>query len=419
MNDTQLKDAVVTMMCENRRKTVGHVYTLPSPQSYPYQWLWDSCFHAIILSHFDIANAKEELLSLAVRQFENGMIPHMIYWERSEAAEHDVFNVAWGKKDTSSLTQPPMLAYAVWRIYQLDYDITFLKSMYFALFHFYKYLLNERDPYEKHLIGIINPDESGEDNSPRFDALLDLPPVHTSEENFKRRLALVEENRVCNFDAPFCMKNFFWVKDVPFNAIMVENLRTLSKIAGKLGYSYDALYFNEEAERIASAMRLLMFEDGMYFATQGEHYGKIKVKTWATFAPLFALIPTRSEAERLVQEHLTNEKEFATPFSIPTVAADDPSFNPEGFWRGPVWIAVNWFVFQGLLKYGFNEHANVIYQHSRKLIEQSGFREQFHPYTGAGYGAKNFTWGGLVLDMMETQNTDLIVPEKFKMEQQH
>lgn len=413
-----LKQATFDILKNNRRVHDGNQYTVPSPQSYPYQWLWDSCFHAIILSHLSPEDGRKELLSLAKGQFENGMIPHMIYWERSAAAEHDHLNIAWGKDGTSSITQPPILAHAVWKVFQADPDTKFLESMYPTLYHFYRYLLHERDPHERHLIGIINPDESGEDNSPRFDEALDLPPVHNIDENFKRRLTLVDENRKCDFDAPFCMKNFFWVKDVPFNALFVENLRYLARIAQKLGHGYDAAYFDAEAERVAKSMRELMLEDGIFWATRGEHYQKIKVKTWAMFAPLFAKISTQEEAHQLVDEHLLNRKEFASPFFLPTVSQDEPSYNPEGFWRGPVWIAVNWFVFHGLRNYGFVDLAGKIQESSLKLLETSGFREHFHPETGKGYGAENFTWGGLVLDMVETQKDGVDLPAKVKMEMQ-
>ena len=204
-SDSNMKDTVLKLMLKNRRHVGDHQYTLPSINAYPYQWLWDSCFHAIILSHFSPIDAQKEILSLISKQFDNGLIPHMIYWEKA-----DVINIDWGTSGTSSITQPPMIAYAVWQIFQKDGDEEFLKKVYKHLFHFHKYLINERDPHERNLIGVINPDESGEDNSPRFDEPLNLQPIHSIDTNFKRRLKLIEENRECNFDAPFCMKNFFW-----------------------------------------------------------------------------------------------------------------------------------------------------------------------------------------------------------------
>ena len=383
-------------MKKNSRCHGKYRFTVPSPHTYPYQWLWDSCFHAIIYSHFDMVAAKAEIISLLSKQFSNGMVPHLIYWKRGPAIDID-----WGQgKGTSNITQPPMIAYAVWRLYQKDHDIEFLKSIYPRLFHYYKYLLNERDPHERHLLGMINPDESGEDNSPRFDSLLGLPPVHEFKENLQKRSALVKENIKCNFDAPFCMKNLFWVKDVPFNAIMVENLQCLSYIAEKMERSYDAAYFDQERVAICKSMRELMFKDGLFWSTYGENYQKIELKTWAIFAPLFARLLEKKEAEDLVEKHLLNESEFWDKHSITTVSKDEASFNPNEMWRGPVWIGVNWFIYRGLTNYGLIEMAERVKEASIALIEKSGFREYYNPRTGEGLGAQNFTWGGLVLDMM-------------------
>lgn len=381
----------------NRRKSGNFQYTIPSPETYPYQWLWDSCFHAIALTRLNVADAKKEILSLLSKQFDNGLIPHMIYWEK--VGGNNFPPIEWGKEGTSSITQPPMLSFAVWTIYQKGSDISFLKEVYPHLYHFYRYLLTERDPHENHLIGILNPDESGEDNSPRFDMVLNLPPKHTLDQNHNKRLQLVAQNIKCNFDAPFCMRNFFWVKDVPFNAIMVENLRILSQLATILGHSEDAKFFAKEGENIALAMKKLMVEDHIFWSTFGEGYQKIKVKTWAIFAPLFAKIPSKNEADTLIKKHLLNKGEFWTKYPVPTVAINEPSFNPKGFWRGPVWMATNWFIYKGLLNYGYTEVARQIKKSSQQLIEKSGFREYFNPLTGEGDGAKNFTWGGLILDM--------------------
>lgn len=392
-----LKQASLQLLLKNRQKAKNFQYTIPSPDTYPYQWLWDSCFHAIILTHFNTNDAKKEILSLLSKQFENGFIPHMIYWDKESPNDFPV--IEWGKEDTSTITQPPMIAYAAWKIYQKDKDISFIKKVYPNLYHFYRYLLTERDPHENHLIGIMNPDESGEDNSPRFDIPLDLPPRHSFKENIQKRLNLVAQHIDCKFDAPFCMRNFFWVKDVPFNAIMIENLRLLSNIAKKLGFLEDAKFFSKEQEKITKAMKKLMFEDGLFWSTFGESYQKIKVKTWAIFAPLFAKILTQREAGKLIDKHLLNSDEFWTKYPVPTVSLDEPSFDPKDFWRGPVWIATNWFIYKGLKNYSFDDLAKQIKESSILLIEKSGFREYFDPNKGEGFGAKDFTWGALVLDM--------------------
>lgn len=392
------KDEVLKLMHKNRRYSVGFQYTVPSPETYPYQWLWDSCFHAIILSKCSIEDAKKELLSLVSFQFENGMIPHIIYWDKG--AVTDFPKIEWGRKDTSTITQPPLLSYAVWKIYEADQDKKFLQYIYKNLVKFYNFLFFERGYDEAKLLGIINPDESGEDNSPRFDEPLGLPPEQTLKENFERRLQLVAENMACNFVTKDCMSNFFFVKDVPFNAIMVEDLLYMVKIAEVLHQKEDMKRFRWEREQIISGMRKWMFEMGVFWSVYGVHHQKIKLKSWAIFAPLFAGIYTQKEAEDIVEKYLLNKKFFNTKYSIPTIAKSEASFDSKGFWRGPIWMAVNYFIYKGLLRYKMNDLAKKVAQSTLELLEKNGFREYFNPLTGKGMGAKDFTWGGLILDMI-------------------
>ena len=223
------------------------------------------------------------------------------------------------------------------------------------------------------------------------------------EKGTQKRRELFEKNRLCHFDVPFCMKNFFWVEDVPFNAFLIENIRALSEISKVLGKKDEAFYFQEQGILIARAMRDRMADDYLYWSTYGEDHKKILIKTWAIFAPLYAKILSQEEAEQLVKNHLLNKEEFATPFPCPTVSQGESSYDPKGFWRGPVWIATNWFIFKGLSRYNFHDTAGWIKEKTIALIEKSGFREYFHPETGEGLGAKNFTWGTLIVDMTEDE----------------
>ncbi len=392
-----LKDEVYKLMLQNRRITDGHQYTLPSPKSYPYQWFWDSCFHAVILSHFSLEDAKKEILSLLACQLENGLLPHIIYWKKIKG----VADINWGinNNKTSSITQPPIIAYSVFEIFKKEKDKKFLNEVYPKLKKYYLYLLRERDPRRHNLIGIINPDESGEDNSPRFDEALGLPKKHSQRLNFKKRVELFEKNRLCRFDAKNCMKKYFWVKDVPFNVFMVENLNLLSKIAKYLNKEKDSKCFKKKSDLIKKAMKKRMKRNGIFYSCFGKDHKIIDVKTWAIFLPMLVSLYSKKEREFLIENYLYNKNEFFTKFLIPTVAKSEPSYDPKGFWRGPVWISVNWFLFRAFKKAGYFNEAKLLKDASIKLLKNEGFREQFNPETGRGMGAKNFTWGGLVVDM--------------------
>ena len=385
---------------ENRRTTGDYQYTLPSGDYYPYQWLWDSCFHAIVLAKSDPASAKKELQSLLSRQFENGMVPHIIYW--TPGLLH-LFR--WGVEGTSSLTQPPLISYAAWEIYKRDADVNFLRSIFPALVKYNRFLLGERDPHGHHLASIINPDESGEDNSPRFDVPLGVSAGVSLKEHLAKRTELVDRNRQCDFDAEHCMRDFFWVKDVLFNTVLVEDLDVLARIANLLGETEHEEAFSRGAEEVTAAMRERMFEDGVFWSTMGADLKKLKVATWVHFAPLFAGLYTPEEAEAVVKNHLTNSDTFASPFGIRTVSKQESAYKSQDndfSWRGAIWMAPHWFIYRGLMRYGFTKEAKNIRIKSERLLERSGFRECFNPETGDGFGAHNFTWGTLVLDMMDS-----------------
>lgn len=393
-----LRDQALALLAANRRTKGGYQYTVPSPDTYPYQWFWDSCFHAIVLARSEPEAAKAELRSLVSRQFSDGMIPHIIYWEPGTVARYD-----WGTDGTSALTQPPILAYAVQAVFEATGDDAFLRELYPSLLRFYHYLVDKRDPRDHHLSGIINPDESGEDNSPRFDDVLHVPVDISLADHLARRLELVDANRTCDFDAETCMKRHFWVKDVPFNAILVENLRVFASIARRLGEKEGERFATLNADLIGTAMRERLFAEGVYWSAEAmnDPYELLKVDTWAHFAPLFAGLYSEDEAEALVRNRLFNEDTFWSPHGIRTVSRQEASYRPDGYWRGSVWMAPHWFIYKGLVRYGYAEEARRIRDVSVRLIEQSGFREYFDPETGEGYGAHDFTWGTLVTDMMD------------------
>ena len=76
-------------------------------------------------------------------------------------------------------------------------------------------------------------------------------------------------------------------------------------------------------------------------------------------------------------------------------------FSPVQYWRGPVWVNLNWLLLRGLQHYGFDEQAEHLRQVTLDLVQQQGFYEYFHPTTGNGHGSDLFSWtAALFLDIL-------------------
>lgn len=403
----ELRTLIRQTMQENQREVSGHFYTVPSPVRYPFQWLWDSCFHALIYSALDETNlAKKELLSVCEKQHQSGLIPHISFWHDEknplpnwgrELRGGDI-NHIFGVTGSSSLTQPPLLAEVVLEVYKKTGDADFLKKIYPALVQFYEYLNSERTA-ENSLLFIVNPDESGEDNSPRFDKALGLLSKHSKEENLDKRLYLMEKLVACDFDTKTCMKENFAVIDVGFNCVYLSGLEALSTIAEILKEKDTSKTYANRAKEVQTDMKTLTTDNIHYYSF--DHIAKemISINTWNLFMPLYCGLLNQSEAEKLVQELFADDN-FMASYGIRTFSKQGNGYDAiDGFWRGPVWMAPNYFIQQGLLRYGFKKEADKIKDLSINLIKNSGMREHYDPDSGTGYGAEKFTWAGLVLVM--------------------
>ncbi len=369
------------ILSKNQREVEGCRFTVPSSKIYPFQWFWDSCFHSIIyLCLGEIEWAKEEILSILSGQWENGMIPHMIY--RGSSRKH---RLDWGTgKNTSSITQPPMIAYAVERIYRKANDKNFVEKVFKQLDKYYSWLRTARG--DKYLLYIKHPWESGQDDLPVWDHVYGKEdPSRKTLKSYKIRILRGSLH--------------FKVKSVLFNSVYLRNLRSMSFLASAIGlsekaFAYDQIYKLTEEE---FRENLLDPETGIFFALHENKH--IKIKTANIFLPLFTKMLKIEEAEQLIEKYLLNEDLFWTKYPVPTVSIDEYAFQPNRYWRGSTWININWFIYKGLKEYHLNDIAEELRQRSISLISKSGFHEYYNSINGMGRGPDDFVWSGLIFDM--------------------
>ena len=147
-------------------------------------------------------------------------------------------------------------------------------------------------------------------------------------------------------------------------------------------------------------------ETAAFYDVYGPDNKKLKVLTFTIGMPIIMKEVSEKTAHEILKRHFLNEEEFNLTYPIPSVAKSEPSFDPNDsrfLWRGPTWPVINWFLYHSFLANGFDKHARSLLQAMKDLIEKSGFREFYNPFNGKGYGAEDFTWSGLVVDMMEAE----------------
>jgi hypothetical protein len=365
---------------EGERDGFRYRYTRPSPGRYPWQWYWDSCFAAIVWRRFDRERARTELETLLAAQRPDGFLGHTIFWGSPVSLGRlPFYNVTSRRSLQTETIQPPLLAWA-WRIAVGD------PAEEPRIARQAEWLLANRDLEGDGLLWIVQPDESGLDASPKFE------PVWGRRANGRLGFPLlVRANRNLGFDARL-------VRDAGrpvLCEVVVNTLWSLSLQALGRPSATPAL-----VDRLWDERRGLFVDEAQPGGTRPEPV------TWASLAPL--ALPDLPEAigRRLIEEHLLNRAEFLTPVAPPSVAASEPSYEPNGgrgpvrrYWRGPTWVNSAWMVWIGLLRLGYEREARTLATGVLGAAVREGLREYYDPRTGKGLGAKDFAWSALVAEL--------------------
>jgi hypothetical protein len=310
---------------------------------------------------------------------------------------------------TSQLIQPPLLAEAVEAIYKKEKEVGFLYEILPKLTAYYKWLATERDPDYDGLISIIAPYESGMDQSPSYDPVLGLDGSSAILASLAGR-TITLRNMVHGYNLKkIFAASYFNVEDVLVNSIYIKNLQILSHLLHEVDQEENARNFYLLATKAKEALIKKCYNrsETFFYDRFGKEEETAKVKTIKGLFPLILDIP-KSIARSLVKNHLFNEDEFDLTFAVPTVARNEKSFSAAPtiiasepiIWRGPTWINTNWYIAKGLKHHGYEREAKKLVERSVELVRMSGFREFFNPFTGEGYGARNFGWSTLVVDML-------------------
>jgi len=109
----------------------------------------------------------------------------------------------------------------------------------------------------------------------------------------------------------------------------------------------------------------------------------------AGIIPAFGPIPDKRAAQ--IVERLNELREVAN-YLIPSHDPRAEEFDKLRYWRGPVWLIINFLVADGLKRKGYVEIVDKIVSDSFRLIDESGFAEYHDPLGAIPCGGKTFSW---------------------------
>lgn len=415
---TSLIQNAIDILRENDRGT----YTVPTKGLYPFQWNWDSCLTALGQRHFDESRAWTEIETLFDHQWPCGMVPHIVFHQMDDGYFPGPGVWATGRPvPTSGITQPAVAGFALKRLFDRAKDRDQATRRAAALLPkiaaWHRWFFATRDPAGEGLVAIIHPWEAGRDNSIDWDKPFDRVPTEgiapytrrdtqhadpahrPTKEQYDRYLWLVEHFRALNWDtSKLHDASPFQVVDPGFNAILLRACADLGDLAETLGDAALAAENRAFANKGLAAMEALWSDaHGQYLCRDRVTGERIDSASIGGLLAAFCAIPAARAAAiaASIERH-------GTRFRVASHSPQDPRFDGKRYWRGPIWLVVNYMIADGLVRAGQTDAAARITASSLDLIREGGFAEYYDPQTGEPLGGGRFTWtAAMVLEFVD------------------
>jgi hypothetical protein len=408
-----------------RGNDVDGAYTRPSPRLYPHQWNWDSAFAAIGWAHLDWPRAVREIDTLLEAQWSDGMLPHIRYNPRVTAYAP---GPEWWPQVpvrrcgvvTSGISQPPVLPSAVYLVGTLAHDERqrreFWAERFAALRDALLYFSRHRTVGDHPLITVVHPWESGLDNSPRWDFATGVgyrpsrpyqrvdttvvdPAARPTGKDYDLYMYLVEVWAQAGYTLrSYLARTPFVVYDALFNAVWHRAALDLNRIAAALGFP-PAVPDRELAAFRDAYHRTLWTEEAALFRDWDVRAGRsIPVDTLAGAIAIYGGLVDAAQAEVMLAAYRARSRGC---LPLPSTPPDQRGFDPVKYWRGPVWVNLNWMLARGLEALRLGAQASALARATLELVARAGFSEYFHAHSGEAVGGGAFTWSAaLTIDLL-------------------
>ncbi len=381
-------------------------YTIPTEGLYPYQWNWDSAIAALGFAEFDIDRAWVELETLFTGQWDDGMVPHILFHKNDDRyfPGPDVWG-GHGPIPSSGIIQPPVAATMARKIWEKDQAAgePRLRALFPGLLAWHRWIMKWR--LDEHgAVCTTHPWEAGRDNAPDWDSAMegvdpsgvgeyqrrDTGHVNSADRptkyDYDRYIKLVQIGSQAHWDQEKLLNlNPFRVADPTMTFITLRAARDLLQVAEQLEIAAEGL--SDDIQVLERGAQSLWNSQLGSFDSRNAHSGPwAESVSNASYLCWYAGLQSEQMLERLKSVLET------VPYPVPSYDTAMPKFDQRRYWRGPTWGFMNMLIAFGLIDMGHRAEAEALRLKTAQLISANGFAEYYDPLTGSPAGGNSFTW---------------------------
>jgi putative isomerase len=339
-------------------------------------WMNDVLYHALLWSRYDAQKARRNIEAVFFWQTDEGNFPCLV-----------TGNDAWLDR-----SQPPIVAYVLWCIYQTSNDLELLRWAYPRILANHDWWWRRRRLHATGLVAYGTSLDVG-------DGLYKGTKLAAKDESSMDNMAVHDP---AEFDAT---TGLLQSADVGLNSLLAMDGEILAQMARKLGLDEDVRRLQQQTE--AHRDRII---DWLWDESRGVYANRlidgrfVQPLAPTSFFPMAAGIATTVQVDSLIENYLLPEEKFGGLYVLPSATRDDPAYQDNVYWRGRIWAPLNYWVYEGLRRYGRVTEASTLASKSLTLFNQ-GWQERrcgenYHAETGAITDQADtdpfYTWGALL-----------------------
>ena len=196
----------------------------------------------------------------------------------------------------------------------------------------------------------------------------------------------------CGWDNSTAYDIGFPVESPDLGAFLVLQMDVLADLAHRLGRGAEAHDWTRQANGMLDRTLAHSWRGDRFVAPQSGTHRTAEGDSLLLFLPLVLGPRLPHDVSECLVAGLRRDRRFLTEWGLATESVSSPLYEPDGYWRGPIWAPPTLLLADGLAALSEQALAIDIARRFCRLAAHSGAAENFDARTGAGLRDRAYTW---------------------------
>jgi putative isomerase len=175
-------------------------------------------------------------------------------------------------------------------------------------------------------------------------------------------------------------------------AFLILQMEALAQIAMRLGKETESESWDVRSKKLFEKLIREFWNGSRFIAREALSHQPIESESLLTYLPIVLGKRLPASIIQSLLAGLMEKDRFLTDFGFATESLKSPLYQPDGYWRGPIWAPTMMMLIEGIREAGDLNMSRDLARRFCNMTAQCGMAENFDALTGKGLRDTAFTW---------------------------